>query len=160
MFSRTHFIIFTLIFIAFGYLFYLNPGEVEFLLYEDRTLSISPALIAFGAFIIGAFFVFLVTLFVDARRAFELWRSSKTERKEGKIRERYSDALEEMLRGQYPTGQRDALQHHGEAAPAPGGLHLPGQPLFPGGKIRRGHRGPGPGPKPSTRKTWSFFSTW
>ena len=99
MFSRTHFIIFTLLFIAFGYLFYLNPGEVEFLLYEDRTLSISPALIAFGAFIIGAFFVFLVTLFVDARRAFELWRSSKTERKEGKIRERYSDALEEMLRG-------------------------------------------------------------
>lgn len=99
MFSRTHFIIFTLVFIAFGFLFYLNPGEVEFFLFEDRSLSISPALIAFGAFIIGAFFVFLVTLFVDARRAFELWRSSKTERKEGKIRERYSDALEEMLRG-------------------------------------------------------------
>ena len=99
MFSRTHFIIFTLIFIAFGYLFYLNPGEVEFSIYQDHTLSISPALIAFGAFIIGAFFVFLVTLFVDARRAFQLWRSSKSERKEGKIRERYSDALEEMLRG-------------------------------------------------------------
>ena len=49
MFSRTHFIIFTLIFIAFGYLFYLNPNEVEFSLYQDRTLSISPALIAFGA---------------------------------------------------------------------------------------------------------------
>ena len=99
MFSRTHFIIFTLIFIAFGYLFYLNPGEVEFSIYQDHTLSISPALISFGAFIIGAFFVFLVTLFVDARRAFQLWRSSKSERKEGKIRERYSDALEEMLRG-------------------------------------------------------------
>jgi tetratricopeptide (TPR) repeat protein len=99
MFSRTHFIVFTFIFIIFGYLFYLNPQEVEFSLWEDRYLSISPALIAFGAFIIGAFFVFLVTLFVDARRAFDLWRSSKTERKEGKIRERYSDALEEMLKG-------------------------------------------------------------
>ncbi len=99
MFSRTHFVIFTLIFIAFGYLFYLNPNEVEFSLFQDHSLSISPALIAFAAFIIGAFFVFLVTLFVDARRAFQLWRSSKTERKEGKIRERYSDALEEMLRG-------------------------------------------------------------
>jgi lipopolysaccharide biosynthesis regulator YciM len=99
MFSRTHFIIFTLIFIAFGYLFYLNPGEVEFSLWEGSSLFISPALIAFGAFIIGSFFVFLVTLFVDARRAFQLWRSSKSDRKEGKIRERYSDALEEMLKG-------------------------------------------------------------
>ncbi|HSR13172.1 MAG TPA: tetratricopeptide repeat protein [Thermodesulfobacteriota bacterium] len=99
MFSRTHFIIFTLIFIAFGYLFYLNPNEVEFSLFQDHTLSISPALIAFAAFIIGSFFVFLVTLFVDARRAFQLWRSSKSERREDKFRERYSDALEEMLRG-------------------------------------------------------------
>ncbi len=99
MFSRSHFIIFTLIFIAFGYLFYLNPEEVSFSLYQDHRLDISPALIAFGSFIIGAFFVFLVTLFVDARRAFQLWRSSKTERREGKIRERYSDALEEMLKG-------------------------------------------------------------
>lgn len=99
MFSRIHFILFILIFIAFGYLFYLNPEEVEFSLYQDHKMVISPALIAFGAFIIGAFFVFLVTLFVDARRAFQLWRSSKFERKEGKIRDRYSDALEEMLRG-------------------------------------------------------------
>ncbi|HEX7372615.1 MAG TPA: tetratricopeptide repeat protein [Thermodesulfobacteriota bacterium] len=99
MFSRTHFIIFTLIFIAFGFLFYLNPEEVEFSLWEGSSLLISPALIAFGAFIMGAFFVFLVTLFVDARRAFQLWRSSKSDRREGKIRERYSDALEEMLKG-------------------------------------------------------------
>src|SRR5512143_1315253 len=99
MFSRTHFIVFTLIFIAFGFLFYLNPEEVEFSLWEGSSLFISPALIAFGAFIMGAFFVFLVTLFVDARRAFQLWRSSKTDRREGKIRERYSDALEEMLKG-------------------------------------------------------------
>jgi len=99
MFSRTHFIIFTLIFIAFGFLFYLNPEEVEFSLWEGSSLFISPALIAFGAFIMGAFFVFLVTLFVDARRAFQLWRSSKSDRREGKIRERYSDALEEMLKG-------------------------------------------------------------
>jgi lipopolysaccharide biosynthesis regulator YciM len=99
MFSRAHFIIFLLIFIIFGYLFYLNPEEVEFTLYEGRMITISPALIAFGAFMIGAFFVFLVTLFVDARRAFQLWRSSKSERIEGRIRERYSDALEEMLKG-------------------------------------------------------------
>jgi tetratricopeptide (TPR) repeat protein len=99
MFSRTHFIVFTLIFIAFGFLFYLNPEEVEFSLWEGSSLFISPALIAFGAFIMGAFFVFLVTLFVDARRAFQLWRSSKSDRREGKIRERYSDALEEMLKG-------------------------------------------------------------
>ncbi|MCX5906425.1 MAG: tetratricopeptide repeat protein, partial [Deltaproteobacteria bacterium] len=99
MFSRTHFAIFILILIVFGYLFYLNPGEVNFILYEDYTLSISPALIAFGAFIIGSFFVFLVTLFVDAKRAFDLWRSSKRERREGVVRERYSDALEQMLKG-------------------------------------------------------------
>jgi tetratricopeptide (TPR) repeat protein len=99
MFTRIHFIVFTLIFIAFGYLFYLNPEAVEFSLFQDTTLSISPALIAFGAFTTGAFFVFLVTLFVDARRAFQLWRSSKSERTEGKVRERYSDALEEMMRG-------------------------------------------------------------
>jgi len=105
MFSRTHFIVYTLIFIVFGYLFYLNPEEVEFILYEGRTLTISPALIAFGAFIIGGFFVFLVTLFVDARRAFQLWRSSKRERIEGRIRERYSDALEEMLRGNTPQAK-------------------------------------------------------
>ncbi len=102
MFSRTHFILFIFVLIVFGYLFYLNPEQVEFTLWEDRRLIISPALIAFGAFIIGAFFVFLVTLFVDARRAFQLWRSSKTDRKEGKIRERYSDALEEMLKGNIP----------------------------------------------------------
>ena len=99
MFSRTHFVVFTLIFLGFGYLFYLNPEGVPFSLYEEHILTISPALIAFGSFIIGAFFVFLVTLFVDARRAFQLWRSSKTERKDDKIRERYSDALEEMLKG-------------------------------------------------------------
>ncbi len=116
MFSRTHFIIFTLIFIAFGYLFYLNPNEVEFSLYQDHTLSISPALIAFAAFIIGSFFVFLVTLFVDARRAFQLWRSSKSERKEGKYRERYSDALEEMLRGNIQKA-REMLSHILEKRP-------------------------------------------
>jgi len=99
MFSRIHFILFTLIFIAFGFLFYLNPEQVVFSLWEGTSLLISPALIAFGAFIIGALFVFLVTLFVDARRAFQLWRSSKSDRREGKIRERYSDALEEMLKG-------------------------------------------------------------
>ena len=48
MFSRTYFIIFTLIFIAFGYLFYLNPEEVSFSLYQDHSLAISPALIAFS----------------------------------------------------------------------------------------------------------------
>jgi len=99
MFSRIHFVLFTLIFIGFGFLFYLNPEQVEFSLWEGTSLLISPALIAFGAFIIGALFVFLVTLFVDARRAFHLWRSSKSDRREGKIRERYSDALEEMLKG-------------------------------------------------------------
>ena len=99
MFSRTHFSIFILILIVFGYLFYLNPGEVNFILYEDYTLFISPALIAFGAFLIGSFFVFLVTLFVDAKRAFDLWRSSKRERREGVVRERYSNALEQMLKG-------------------------------------------------------------
>lgn len=99
MFSRVHFILFTLIFIAFGYLFYLNPDSIDFTLYEDLALTISPALIAFGAFILGAVFVFLVTLFVDAKRAFQLWRSTKHVRREGKFRERYSDALEEMLRG-------------------------------------------------------------
>lgn len=99
MFSRIHFIIFTLLFIAFGYLFYLNPEEVKFILYQDYELSTSPALIAFAAFFIGAFFVFLVTLFVDTKRAFDLWRSSKRQRREGVIRERYSDALEEMLKG-------------------------------------------------------------
>src|SRR5512136_1815160 len=105
MFSRTYFILFILVCIAFGYLFYLNPDSVDFSLYQDQTFSISPALIAFGAFIIGAFFVFLVTLFVDARRAFQLWRSSKWEKKEGKIRERYSDALEEMLKGNIPRAK-------------------------------------------------------
>jgi len=99
MFSRTHFIIFILILIVFGYLFFLNPDPVNFVLFQDYDLSISPALIAFGAFIIGSFFVFLVTLFVDAKRAFDLWRSSKRQRREGVIRERYSDALEEMLKG-------------------------------------------------------------
>lgn len=120
MFSRTYFVIFTLIFIAFGYLFYLNPEEVEFSLFQDRTLSISPALIAFGAFIIGAFFLFLVTLFVDARRAFQLWRSSKWEKKEGKIRERYSDALEEMMRGNIEQA-KDTLSKILEKRPT----HLP-----------------------------------
>lgn len=99
MFSRTHFLIFIIILIVFGYLFFLNPESVSFVLFQDYELSISPALIAFGAFIIGAFFVFLVTLFVDAKRAFTLWRSSKRQRREGIIRERYSDALEEMLKG-------------------------------------------------------------
>jgi lipopolysaccharide biosynthesis regulator YciM len=99
MFSRVHFILFTLIFIAFGYLFYLNPGSSNFTLFQDYSLNISPALVAFGAFILGAIFVFLVTLFVDAKRAFELWRSTKHARVQGRIRERYSDALEEILRG-------------------------------------------------------------
>ncbi len=99
MFSRTHFLIFIIILIVFGYLFFLNPEEVSFTLFHEYTLSLSPALIAFGAFIIGSFFVFLVTLFVDAKRAFDLWRSSKRQRREGVVRERYSDALEEMLRG-------------------------------------------------------------
>ena len=39
MFSRTHFIVFTLIFIAFGFLFYLNPEEVEFSLWEGSSLT-------------------------------------------------------------------------------------------------------------------------
>ena len=99
MFSRTYFVIFLLILILFGYLFYLNPEELPFTLYQNYSLRISPALIAFGAFIIGAFFVFLVTLFVDSKRAFNLWRSSKRQKKEEGIRERYSLALEQTLKG-------------------------------------------------------------
>jgi predicted Zn-dependent protease len=99
MFSRTFLLAFMIILIVFGYLFFLNPEEVTFHLYHDYPISISPALIAFGAFIIGSFFIFLITLFVDAKRAFDLWRSSKHQRKEGMVRERYSDALEEMLKG-------------------------------------------------------------
>jgi uncharacterized integral membrane protein len=156
MFSRTHFIIFTLIFIAFGYLFYLNPQEVDFSLWEDRYLTISPALIAFGAFIIGAFFVFLVTLFVDARRAFQLWRSSKSERKEGKIRERYSDALEEMLKGNIEQA-KEILAKILEKRPT----HLPahislGNLYSLEGKPSRSSTKP----KPWNRTAWSCFSTW
>ncbi len=99
MISRTTFIIFCLIFIVFGYLFYLNPDEVGFTLYADKILSLSPALIAFGAFVIGAVFVFLVTLFVDTRRAFQLWRSSKKLKREEVLRERYGQALEQMMKG-------------------------------------------------------------
>jgi len=99
MFSRTTFVIFCLVFIVFGYLFYLNPEEVVFTLYEDRFLSLSPALIAFGAFVIGAFFVFLVTLFVDTKRAFLLWRSAKQLKREEVLRERYGQALEQMMKG-------------------------------------------------------------
>jgi lipopolysaccharide biosynthesis regulator YciM len=99
MFSRTTFVIFCLIFIVFGYLFYLNPDEVVFTLYEENYLSLSPALIAFGAFVIGAFFVFLVTLFVDTKRAFLLWRSSKQLKREEVLRERYGQALEQMMKG-------------------------------------------------------------
>ncbi|MBP1713666.1 MAG: hypothetical protein H6Q42_1869 [Deltaproteobacteria bacterium] len=99
MFSRTTFVIFCLIFIVFGYLFYLNPDEVIFTLYEDSFLSLSPALIAFGAFVIGAFFVFLVTLFIDTKRAFLLWRSSKQMKREEVLRERYGQALEQMMKG-------------------------------------------------------------
>lgn len=99
MISRTTFIIFCLIFIVFGYLFYLNPDEVGFTFYADKVLSLSPALIAFGAFVIGAVFVFLVTLFVDTRRAFQLWRSSKKLKREEVLRERYGQALEQMMKG-------------------------------------------------------------
>ncbi len=99
MFSRVHFFIFILVIIVFGYLFFLNPEVIEFTLYHDRSISISPALIAFGAFFIGAFFVFLVTLFVDTKRAFDLWRSSKRQKKEELIQERYSDGLEQMMKG-------------------------------------------------------------
>ena len=87
MFSRVHFFIFILVIIVFGYLFYLNPEVIEFAFLQDRSISISPALIAFGAFFIGAFFVFLVTLFVDTKRAFDLWRSSKRQKREELIRE-------------------------------------------------------------------------
>ncbi len=99
MFSRTTFVIFCLIFIVFGYLFYVNPDEVVFTFYEDSFLSLSPALIAFGAFVIGAFFVFLVTLFIDTKRAFLLWRSSKKMQREEVLRERYGQALEQMMKG-------------------------------------------------------------
>jgi len=99
MFSRIHFFIFIVILIVFGYLFYLNPEEISFTLYQDYTLSISPALIAFAAFFSGAFFVFLVTLFVDTKRAFDLWRSSKQQKKEELLQERYSGALEQMMKG-------------------------------------------------------------
>ena len=99
MFSRIHFFIFILVIISFGYLFFLNPEVIDFTLYQDYMISISPALIAFGSFFIGAFFVFLVTLFVDSKRAFDLWRSSKRQRKEERTQERYGDALEQMMKG-------------------------------------------------------------
>jgi|YelNatPaOPRAMG01_1025707.scaffolds.fasta_scaffold08421_9 lipopolysaccharide biosynthesis regulator YciM len=105
MFSRLHFFIFIIIILIFGYLFYLNPEQIEFTLYQDYTLTISPALIAFAAFFIGAFFVFLVTLFIDTKRAFDLWRSSKRQRKEEFLQERYSQALEQMLKGNFAKAQ-------------------------------------------------------
>jgi lipopolysaccharide biosynthesis regulator YciM len=109
MFSRTTFIIFCLIFIVFGYLFYLNPQEVEFSFYEDNILSLSPALIAFGAFVIGALFVFLFTLFLDTKRAYLLWRSSKKMKREEVLRERYGQALEQMMKGNIKQA-KEALQ--------------------------------------------------
>lgn len=105
MFSRLHFFIFIMIILIFGYLFYLNPEQIEFTLYQDYTLTISPALIAFASFFIGAFFVFLVTLFIDTKRAFDLWRSSKRQRKEELLQERYSQALEQMLKGNFVKAQ-------------------------------------------------------
>lgn len=99
MFSRIHFSIFILILIVFGYLFYLNPEVIDLTLYQDHTISISPALIAFGAFFIGAFFVFLASLFTDTKRALDLWRSSKRQKKEELVQDRYSEALEQMLKG-------------------------------------------------------------
>lgn len=99
MFSRTTFVVFCLIFIIFGYLFYLNPDEVTFTFTQDAVLSLSPALIAFGAFVAGAFFVFLVTLFIDTKRAYQLWRSSKQMKREEVLRDRYGHALEQMMKG-------------------------------------------------------------
>ena len=117
MFSRIHFLIFILVIISFGYLFFLNPEVIDFTLYQDYTFSISPALIAFGAFFIGAFFVFLVTLFVDSKRAFDLWRSSQRQRKEERIQERYGDALEQMMKGNVSQA-KDTLARIIEKNPA------------------------------------------
>lgn len=121
MFSRTHFIVFTVILIAFGYLFYLNPEEIDFTLYQEQILSISPALIAFGAFIIGAFSVFLVTLFVDTKRAFDLWRTSKRQQKAELVRERYAASLEQMMKGNVARAREiltDILAKHGDHLPS------------------------------------------
>jgi hypothetical protein len=159
MFSRIHFFIFILVIIIFGYLFFLNPEEIDFTLYQDYTISISPALIAFGAFFIGAFFVFLVTLFVDTKRAFDLWRFSKRQKKEEFIRERYSDALEQMMKGNVSQAKETLAKIiektrsiYPPIYPWPTSIRWKGSITRP--SIFSS------GPKRLTPKTWSFFSTF
>jgi len=149
MFSRTHFIISLSSSSPLAISSTSTPGSGIFSL-EDQYLTISPALIAFEPSSSEPF---------SSSWSPSSWMPQglralaflKSERKEGKIRERYSDALEEMLKGNIQEPKRPS-QDPGPAADPSAHPYIPGQPLFPRGKVCRGARGPLQSQSPRTRQ--------
>lgn len=78
--------------VAFGYVFTMNPGMVDFRIYPGTTVSTSLALVLFLFFLAGVGVAALTTAFKEAARSFWFWRHRKGE-------ERRDEARRLLVRG-------------------------------------------------------------
>lgn len=65
--------------LAFGYVFTLNPGSVEFQIYPGTRISTSLALVLFLFFLGGLGLAMFSTAFQEALRSFQFWRHQKAD---------------------------------------------------------------------------------
>ncbi|MEE9615101.1 MAG: tetratricopeptide repeat protein [Thermodesulfobacteriota bacterium] len=84
---------------GFFYLHTINPAEVNFVIAKDRAYVFPVTVVVFAGFFLGAALVFLLSLFVDARRAIADMRLSREKKQRDRTEKDYRDGVAAILKG-------------------------------------------------------------
>jgi lipopolysaccharide biosynthesis regulator YciM len=95
-----------LVLLAFGYVFTLNPGMVEFQIYPGAKVSTSLALVLFLFALAGFCAALLVAAFKEAARSFLFWRHRKGEQRKEEGKRLLLEGRGQMVLGKTRAARR------------------------------------------------------
>ncbi|PLX43843.1 MAG: hypothetical protein C0609_07125 [Deltaproteobacteria bacterium] len=91
---------------AFGYLFWLNPGQVDFVLYPGGNVKTSHALILFLFFLTGFALALLISAFREAWSSFVFWRHKRADERKGVAENLLEKSKGSMAHGDASTARK------------------------------------------------------
>jgi len=91
---------------AFGYLFWLNPGQVDFVLYPGGNVKTSHALILFLFFLTGFALALLISAFREAWSSFLFWRHKRADERKGVAENLLEKSKGSMAHGDASTARK------------------------------------------------------
>lgn len=102
--------------LAFGYVFTMNPGAVEFKLYPGKAVKTSLALVLFLFFLAGFGAAVFITAFKEALRSFAFWRHRRADERRDEARRLLAQGRGHAVLGQTKAAHKVLRRAYRKAA--------------------------------------------